>query len=353
MATRIGVLVPCHNEAAVIERKLANLAACDWPAASGPHRVVIVDDGSTDDTAAVAQATCEQLFGERVRACVVANGQRPGKPGAIEQGLEQLAGEVDLVCLTDADVVFEPAALALVAAAFARDPQLAMASGEQRFVESLAHDGTCLTPGGRGLENIGGMYDRCTALVRGWESRHGMLFSVHGQLLVWRAELGLQPTPGFAADDLDLMLQARGSDEGRGRIVQVPGARFYEVRAPAGAGRDAQALRRARAYVQFLKHPRVAELSERGGLSRRMQGAFYRRIPTAAPVLAVIGMQLSLVLAVFLGGLEAATVAALAWGALALSPPGRRCMLLMRVIASAVHSQSEGDLGDRWETARH
>ena len=44
--------------------------------------------------------------------------------------------------------------------------------------------------------------------MRAFESRFGKLFSVHGQLMAWRSCLGILPTPGYAADDLDLMLQA-------------------------------------------------------------------------------------------------------------------------------------------------
>ena len=37
-------------------------------------------------------------------------------------------------------------------------------------------------------------WDRWTARARRLESRFGALFSVHGQLLAWRAELGLLPS---------------------------------------------------------------------------------------------------------------------------------------------------------------
>ena len=345
----IGVIVPCRNEAAVIERKLENLAGLEWPAASGPHRIVIVDDGSTDETAAFGRAACADLFGADVHAVVVPNRQSPGKPGAIAEALDELAGQVDLVCLSDCDVVFEPAALRRVAEAFSQDARLAMATGEQAFVSSLAEDGSCSNEDGGPLVAAGSTYDRWTAWVRRLESRCGMLFSVHGQLLAWRAALNLRPTPGIAADDLDLMLQARASDGGRGRVAQVRGAVFYEVRAPAGEQRKAQALRRARAYVQFLGHPRIAELTSSGGVLRRMQGAFYRWVPLAAPQLAFLSVPLSVFAGVWFGGLAGLLVVVGFW----LTPVVWRFFALMRVIADATRSQARGDLGDRWETARH
>jgi len=348
-APRIGVLVPCRNEEAVIERRLRNLALAVWPPATGPHRLVVVDDGSGDRTAERARALCATLFGDGVRAEVVRNAQRPGKPGAIAQALLELEGSVDLLVLTDADVVFEPAALERVAAAFAREPGPAMATGEQRFVAGLAEDGSCRGPGGAALADAGGVYDGWTARVRRLESRRGALFSVHGQLLAWRAALGLRPTPGIAADDLDLMLQARA---GGGRVVQVRGARFLEVRAPAGAERRAQALRRARAYVQFLGHPRIAELCSTGSALRRWQATLYRRVPTAAPWWVAEFVLVSLLVAAGFGGVPSAGVLALLWIAVGISPAGRRAVALMRVIAGAVRSEAREDLGDRWETAR-
>ena len=58
----LGVLVPCHDEAGVIERKLRNLAAVRWPASERPHALIVVDDHSSDDTARLAAESIERLF---------------------------------------------------------------------------------------------------------------------------------------------------------------------------------------------------------------------------------------------------------------------------------------------------
>ena len=349
----IGVIVPCHNEAAIVWRKLANLARMDWPETSGQHRVVIVDDGSTDGTGQLARAACEELFGEEVRADVVTNTQRPGKPGAITSGLFELGLSVDLVCLSDCDVLFDPAALVQLAEAFERDPELVMATGEQCLVGSLASDGSLTDAEGAPLQHAGEKYDDLTSFVRRFESRRGMVFSVHGQLLAWRARLALRPTPGIAADDLDLMLQARSMSEGRGRIVQVTQAIFYEELAPAGHGRRQQVLRRARAYVQFLRHPRIGELTRSGDLARRVQGLFYRTVPAAAPWAALVivtGLWFAISRA---SGFEIAQDVMLGLGivfvAIVLGPKAFGRLL---VIARAQLIQLGEDMGDRWETAR-
>jgi glycosyltransferase involved in cell wall biosynthesis len=209
--------------------------------------VVVVDDGSEDGTAEKARAA---------GARVVRNRERPGKPGALRTGIAELAG-CELLVLTDADVLLEPRALSELAAAFEREPGLAMACGAQRFTNGST------------------AYDRWTARVRRLESRCGMLFSVHGQLLAWRAALDLVPTLGIAADDLDLMLQARR----RGRVRLVDSAVFLEEKCAPGPLADEQALRRARAYVQFVR-------AQRAGLSGAagwLQWQFYRRVPLLVP----------------------------------------------------------------------
>ena len=87
------------------------------------------------------------------------------------------------------------------------------------------------------------------------------------------------------------MLQVRGA---RARVERVAGARFHEEKAPPGAERAERALRRARAYVQFLGHPRLDGLG--GGPFSRAQVWCYRRLPTAAPWLAPLVLLAALAL---------------------------------------------------------
>ncbi|MBK7641573.1 MAG: glycosyltransferase [Planctomycetes bacterium] len=281
---KLGVLIPCRNEAAVIERKLANLAHCEGAAAA---RVVVVDDGSEDDTAERARAAGARLA---LELRVVPNRERPGKPGALRSGLAELAG-CELLVLTDADVELDVRALTELERAFEREPALAMACGAQHFTNGSTR------------------YDRWTARVRRLESRFGALFSVHGQLLAWRTGLGLVPTLGMAADDLDLMLQARR----KGRVRLVASARFLEEKCAPGVLADEQALRRARAYVQLVR-ARHAPLS---GLLGSLQWLFYRRVPLLVPAL-----------------------------------PFARRSRTVRLIARAIELEDRSSLPERWDMAR-
>ena len=367
----LGLIVPCHDEAAVIERKLLNLVLVRWPSGPRPHQIVIVDDGSTDGTADRARLLCARLFprpaaAERTPgprpadtlpalARVVANAGPPGKAGAIRTGMAELASQgVDLFVLTDADVILRPSSLLELESAFRARPDLGLACGRQEFVRDLLGDGSCRGADGREPVPAAEPYDRWTAHVRRRESRKGRLFSVHGQLLAWRAALDIAPTPGIAADDLDLMFQARA--HGR-RVEMLEGPAFLEVKPSGGAARAEQQLRRARAYVQVVagrSAPPDATLGER----LRLWG--YRRLPLLlpwllAPALVILaafaaiawlmpaeGSLLVLTLRWLLPALVLALLVTLA------SPTGRHVRELLAVIRRAQAAERAAPVADRW-----
>ncbi len=116
----VTVLVPAYNEEAVVVRAVRSLLDSDYP----DFEVVVVDDGSTDRTAAVL----EEAFGAepRVRLLTKPNG---GKAQALNFGLERARGEV--VVALDADTVFEPGTLPLLVRNFA-DPRVGAVAGNAK-----------------------------------------------------------------------------------------------------------------------------------------------------------------------------------------------------------------------------
>ncbi len=103
----VVAVVPARNEADVIERSLGSLLRQDYP---GPFRIVLVDDGSDDGTAAAALRAAEAVAAKD-RLEVLRNSDLPkgwtGKLWAVEQGVRHAirgAAEPDYFLLTDADI---------------------------------------------------------------------------------------------------------------------------------------------------------------------------------------------------------------------------------------------------------
>lgn len=90
-----SVVIPCYNEESAIESTLLNLDEC--LRASGPHEVLVVDDGSTDRTAEILAARARQDAGLRV----VRHPRNLGYGAALKTGIRRAHGEH--IVIIDAD----------------------------------------------------------------------------------------------------------------------------------------------------------------------------------------------------------------------------------------------------------
>ena len=113
----LSVVVPAYRCAAYLQQTLQGLQASDLPRAS--WELIVVDDGSPDDTADVARALADQVLR-------VADGPR-GPAHARNMGARAARGTV--LVFIDADVVVAPRTLRGFAAHFAADPTLGAAFG--------------------------------------------------------------------------------------------------------------------------------------------------------------------------------------------------------------------------------
>ena len=100
----VAVVVPARDEADVLPLSLPALSGQDYP---GRSRVILVDDNSGDGTADLVAAAWPEVT-------IVAPGEPPpgwtGKLWALRAGVAA-AGQVDLLLLTDADIVHRPGSL--------------------------------------------------------------------------------------------------------------------------------------------------------------------------------------------------------------------------------------------------
>jgi hopene-associated glycosyltransferase HpnB len=114
----VAVVVPARDEAEVIEASLRSLLAQDY---AGSFRVILIDDGSTDGTGDIARGIGDP------RLTVLGGAERPdgwsGKLWAVHQGVAAAGGGAEaeeLVLLTDADIMHEPAHLSSLVARIER-----------------------------------------------------------------------------------------------------------------------------------------------------------------------------------------------------------------------------------------
>jgi glycosyltransferase involved in cell wall biosynthesis len=113
--TALSLIFPCYNEAERLPQTLTTYLA-HLSRRPSEVEVLVVDDGSTDQTFAVAQAIAAQ--DDRVR--VIRSQPNHGKGHGVRTGMLQAAGE--LLVFTDADGSYGPGEVATVAAALADAP---------------------------------------------------------------------------------------------------------------------------------------------------------------------------------------------------------------------------------------
>jgi glycosyltransferase involved in cell wall biosynthesis len=130
----VDVVVTNHNYARFLPQAIESACAQTHP----DVHVVVVDDGSTDDSREVLRR-----YEDRVEVVLKEQG---GQASALNAGLERCRGEVLLVL--DADDVLRPQAAERVAAAFAAGPQLSKVQFPMAIVDAEGTPTGAVKPGG-------------------------------------------------------------------------------------------------------------------------------------------------------------------------------------------------------------
>lgn len=208
----VTVVVAAYREATVIERRIANLRALDWPA--DRIELVVACDGSDDGTQEAARAA---------GADVVLDLPRGGKIRAQNAAVRAARGE--LIAFSDANAVWKPDALRALAAAFA-DPKVAYACGRVRFENA---DGT----------NQEGLYWRFEMFIRGLEAKLSSVTAGNGAIYAVRATDYVEVDPVMGHD---LKLPFTLVKAGR-RSIEAPLAQATELMVPSIEGEFARKRR--------------------------------------------------------------------------------------------------------------
>jgi glycosyltransferase involved in cell wall biosynthesis len=109
----ISCIVPVYNGERHLEEALHSILAQDWR----PLEIVVVDDGSTDRTLAIAREVASRASEVRV-----VTQENAGPAAARNRGIAQSRGE--LICFLDGDDLWHGEKLGRQAALFDADPSL-------------------------------------------------------------------------------------------------------------------------------------------------------------------------------------------------------------------------------------
>jgi len=99
----LAVVIPAYNEAATIKTLLEKVDALPCV-----REIIVVDDGSTDQTAALV----ESFDSPRVR--LLRQGRNSGKTAAVKRGIAEVSSPITII--QDADLEYDPAEIPFVIA---------------------------------------------------------------------------------------------------------------------------------------------------------------------------------------------------------------------------------------------
>jgi cellulose synthase/poly-beta-1,6-N-acetylglucosamine synthase-like glycosyltransferase len=181
---RVSLIIAAHDEESVIEAKVRDALALDYP--RDLLQVIVASDGSTDAT--VARAT-------EAGADLVLDLDRRGKLPAQNAAAEQATG--DVLAFSDANAAWRPDALRELVEAFA-DERVGYVCGQARFVD-------------QGGSNQEGLYWRVELATRTLESRLAGITAGNGAIYAVRSEAYLPLGPASSHDlSFPFMLSKRG-----------------------------------------------------------------------------------------------------------------------------------------------
>jgi len=206
----VSIVIPAYNEAAYIGDLLRTIAGVDTRALGFEKEVLVVNDGSTDSTAAIAQG----FAAEGVK--VFNQSPNQGKGRAVERGIRESSG--DYILVQDADLEYDPYDYLPMLAARERGADAVYGS---RVLGQMRRSGWSVAPGKHPAQKFGPWFGGVvlslwTLLLYGrWISDTLTAYKLYPTKLLKAMKL---ETHGFETDhEITAKLIRQGI-----RIVEVP-----------------------------------------------------------------------------------------------------------------------------------
>lgn len=238
----VSMIVAAYNEEAVIERRLENLLALDYP----PEKleIVVASDASTDRTNELVEAVAAREPRVRLLEC-----PRGGKVAAQNRAVRETSG--DVVAFSDANATWAPDALRRLVANLA-DPDVAYVCGQLRLQDAAG-------------SNREGVYWRYEMKLREAESRLGSITGGNGSIYALERADYVEVDPRWGHD---LSFPYRMVQAGR-RAVYEPAAHAFEKPTPSNETEY-------RRKVRMFEH--CWEITLRGSMFRRLPPGYLAEV---------------------------------------------------------------------------
>jgi biofilm PGA synthesis N-glycosyltransferase PgaC len=199
----LTVLIPAHNEADIIRRKLDNTVSLAYP----PEKlqIIVIDDGSEDDTSDIVQEY------EHYGVILIQQTIRGGKMTAVNTGFARATGEI--VILSDASPSYETNGLEVLSRRFS-DPSVGVVVGTLAVWDAA-----------NAVAKPAGLYWKYEAALRRWESKTGSTVAVHGNMFAIRRELFRPLETSTINDEFSIAMEVLRQGY---RVVYEPDAISYD-----------------------------------------------------------------------------------------------------------------------------
>lgn len=266
----VCLFVAANDEAGIIEAKLRNSVAVDYPASR--LAIVIASDGSVDGTNELVRAF------PAPNVQLIAFPERRGKIAAINDGLRRVTS--DIVVFSDANTFLRPDAIRTLVRNFA-DPAVGAVSGDVVLVGERA-----------ALARSEDLYYQYERWLQHAESEIGSMIGVDGALYAIRRELFVPPPPDTILDDMAIPMAIVRAGA---RVVFEPEAFAQEHGSETASEEFSRKVRVVAGAVQFLMRPDSAV--PRGDLQLLLALVSHKTLRWLSPVFAAVAFAAAVLLA--------------------------------------------------------
>ncbi|HMB96357.1 MAG TPA: glycosyltransferase family 2 protein [Tepidisphaeraceae bacterium] len=185
-APNVSLLIAAHNEEAVIDQRLNNALALDYP--HDRLEIVVVSDGSSDQTTNIVNSYADR--GVRL----IEFAEQRGKAAVLGRAIAQLQSEI--VVLSDANTDLDISAVKKLVRWF-DDSTVGVVCGRLILIDPLSG------------HNADSFYWKYETMLKQSEARLGALLGANGAIYAIRRWLFVSPPDGTLVDDLVIPLLAK------------------------------------------------------------------------------------------------------------------------------------------------